>query len=267
MTVEGITCTPWATHEDVDSGPCSAYGTDPDLLDEALQIASDVLYAFTRRRYAGICTDTVRPNSVFREAKLPKWWPAAGDNLWGWCSCHRPRDNGCVPVPELKLPGYPVDADPTHLTVMVDGEALDPDQYRIDDHRYLVRVDGKGWPCCQLMSLDDSEVGTFSVTYPWGRVPPVGGVRACKILGCQFMLGWSDDDDDQAACLLPERVTTLTRQGVTMALLDPLTLFDDGKTGVPFVDLWVASVNRSSNTRDATVIIPGRHRSVRRAGQ
>lgn len=262
-----ITCSPWATHEDVTDGPCATYDTDPDELDEALQIASDMLYALTRRRYKGICTDTVRPNAQWREWKLPRWWPATGDAWWGYCSCHRGRENGCVPVHELKLPGQPVSPNPASITVMIDGNQLDPSAYRVDDHQWLVRTDGLGWPCCQRLELDDTEEGTFSITYPFGRMPPVGGVRAVKVLGCQLMLGWSDDDDDQAACQLPERVTTLTRQGVTMALLDPLTLFDDGKTGVPFVDLWVSTVNRSSNQRNATAIIPGRHRSVRRAGQ
>lgn len=261
------TCSPWATHEDVVDGPCATYSTDPDELDEALQIASDMLYALTRRRYKGICTDTVRPNAEWREWKLPRWWPVSGDAWWGYCSCHRGRENGCVPVHELKLPGQPVNPNPAALTIMLDGNQLDPSSYRIDDHGYLVRTDGLGWPCCQRMELDDTEEGTFSITYPFGRMPPVGGVRACKVLGCQLLLGWSDDEDDNAACMLPERVTTITRQGVTMALIDPLTLFDDGKTGVPFVDLWVSTVNRSSNQRSATAIIPGRHRSVRRAGQ
>lgn len=261
--IGGITCSPWATSEDVTSGPCSSYETDPDELDEALQIATDMLYGLTRRRWAGICTDVVRPNAEWRAWSAPRWWPASGSSAWGWCSCHRGRESGCSSVPEIKLPGYPVDPTPANITVMIDGVQLDADQYRVDDHRYLVRTDGEGWPCCQNMELDDTEEGTFSIAYPFGAMPPVGGVRAVKVLGCQLMLGWAGDED----CQLPERVTVLTRQGVTMALLDPLTLFDDGKTGVPYVDMWVSSVNRSSDQRSATVIIPGRHRSVRRAGQ
>jgi hypothetical protein len=257
-------CSVWATSDDLDL----SYEDDFEAWDEALLVATEILYELSSRQYPGICTDTIRPQAVYRAVeRWPYWWPAPSGAIstapWGYCSCHRPRETGCARVPEIKLPGTKVNPDPTSIIVKIDGNVLDPDQYRVDDHRYLVRTDGHGWPCCQRMTLDDSEPGTFSITYEYGRAPTASAIRACKTLAAQFMKAWSGDK----TCELPQRVQTITRQGVTAAVVDPFTLFDKGKTGINSIDMWLGGLKTGNSSRRATAIIPGRWRSARRANQ
>ena len=140
---------------------------------------------------------------------------------------------------------------------------------RRNDYRrlvYLPESDSatvQGWPCCQRLDLADSEDETWAVSYSYGVDPPIGGIRAAAALGCQLALAF--EPETIGTCRLPQRVTSLSRQGVTMAVLDPLELFADGKTGLAEVDLWVASVMLGAARRRAVVRVPGQpRRGIRR---
>ena len=43
-------------------------------------------------------------------------------------------------------------------------------------------------------------------------------------------------------CALPERITSVTRQGVSWTVLDPQDFLDKGYTGMSRVDHWLAAV-------------------------
>ena len=58
-------------------------------------------------------------------------------------------------------------------------------------------------------------------------------------------------------------MTSITRQGISLAVLDPLTLFVDGLTGLPEVDLWVQSVRLGRARRSASLMVPGRRTMTR----
>lgn len=45
------------------------------------------------------------------------------------------------------------------------------------------------------------------------------------------------------ACALPERVTTISRQGLSWTVLDPMDFLDRSRTGIGAVDQWLAAVN------------------------
>lgn len=256
----GSTCSPWATTGDVCS-PCDDYALDVTLLEDSIQMASDVLYNLTGRRWPGECIDVVRPQARWRASAAPAWWPGDSSSKWGWCSCSRGRETGCSSVSEVRLPGEGL-VDPATIYVKIDGSAFA--NWRLDDDRWLVRTDGEGWPCCQRLELDDAEPDTWSITYTRDGAPPVGGRIAAASLGCQLALACQPEAVDAGACRLPKRITSITRQGVTIAVLDPLTLFADGQTGLAEVDLWVASVIAGDQRRRANVLIPGRPRAVRR---
>lgn len=244
------TCSPWADVDDL-TGPCAEL--DAELLAEALQVASDVLYDFTRRRWPGECTTTVRPCGYRTTTR----WGVAGA---GWCGCTSRRSCGCRGLSEIRLPGHAVSAV---TTVLIDGVELDAGRFRVDDHRWLVYLpesddaERQAWPCCQRLDLADTEVDTFSVTYAQGSAPPAGGRRATLTLGCQLATAWTPGVAGQ--CKLPKRVTTVARQGTTLAVVDPLTLFKDGLTGLADVDLWVGAVNRGGDRRNASVWSPNGH--------
>lgn len=260
------TCDPWAVQADLPE-PCASAAIATGLLDDALQIASDVLYEWTGRRWPGVCSDTIRPCG-YRTTTSPK---PTGSNAAAsgseWCGCHDSRDCGCGGLSEVRLPGYPVAAV---SEVKIDGTVVDAARYRVDDRRWLVYLpesdtaERQNWPCCQRLDRADTEDDTFSIAYTYGEAPPVGGNRAAAALACQLALAF--DPDAAGECRLPKRVTTITRQGVSMAVLDPLTLFGDGLTGLPEVDLWVQSVQSGPARRRATAFRPGRRRRVRRTG-
>lgn len=237
------TCSPWAVVADL-AEPCASL--DAGLLANGLQVASDVLFDLTGRRWPGECTDTVRPCGY---RTTSRWG--------GWCGCGSRRTCGCKGLSELRLPNSPVTAV---TEVKIDGVVVDPARYRVDDYRWLVYLpesddaERQAWPCCQDLGLADTEADTWSIAYGHGTAPPVGGVRSAMELGCQLAIAWTPALADK--CQLPKRVTTLARQGVTMAVLDPLKLFNDGLTGLSSVDLWVASVNRGRANRPARVWSP-----------
>ena len=45
-------------------------------------------------------------------------------------------------------------------------------------------------------------------------------------------------------CELPQRVQSVTRQGVSVTVLDQFEDLDEGRTGIWLIDSWVASVTR-----------------------
>jgi hypothetical protein len=51
--------------------------------------------------------------------------------------------------------------------------------------------------------------------------------------------------------VLPERVQTITRQGVTVGFLDPQDFLEKGRTGITMIDLWLRSVNPRGISRRA----------------
>lgn len=263
------TCSAWATEADVCS-PCDDYTFDTGVLPDMLQVATDVLFNLTGRQWPGVCSETIRPCGIRsgRGGTRPRSY---GDHHYrgDWCGCNRPRSCGCRRLPEFRLPNYPV----IEVTeVKIDGAVLPGSEYRVDDWRYLVRLPDAddvrdGWPCCQDLALADTEDDTWSVAYSWGADPPQGGVVAAAALGCQLALACNPEAVAGGQCRLASNVQSVVRQGVSMEfgiVMDPTALFTDGRTGLPEVDLWVASVNHGRLRRRGTVMIPGKGRSVRR---
>lgn len=236
------TCSQWCTPDQVAAAGDAEFNAT--LLDDVCWMATEVLYNFTRRRWGGICTDVIRPCN---RACLT---PGMG--------C------GCGYLSQFLLPGRPVVAI---TEVLVDGALVPAGEYRLDDKKMLVgleKADGRlrVWPSCQRLDLAVTERFTWQVTYTYGAEPPPGGVRAAISLAYQLALMLTPATEGK--CRLPKRVTSISRQGVTLAILDPLTLFKDGQTGLAEVDLWVAGVNRGSDMRSAVLIDPMRHASARR---
>lgn len=255
-------CTAWASHEDA-LGDCATYDVDPDLLDDAMLVASDVLWNLTGRKWFGVCSESIRPQAQWRAAQGPaRWWPASGLSPYGWCSCHRGRETGCSVVREVKLPARGrVVAD--SIVVTIDGEPFT--DFRLDDHRYLVRTDGGSWPCCQDLTVADDQVGAWTIQFDHASIPPIGGRRAAASLGCELAKLYVPGATSR--CAVPKHATNISRQGVSITLLDPKTLFKDGITGIAEVDLWVASERQGAARQGMTVMRPGHWRSSRRTNR
>lgn len=248
------TCEPWATIADLGS-PCDDYGMDAALLEDSLQIASDILFGLSGRRYPGVCSDVVRPTGACApRATTPR------DTLG--------RGNPCGSTTRgIRLGGSPLVAI---TEVLLDGAILDPTEYTIADHDTLVRLRDASetlgvWPCCQDVTLPTTEEGTFQVSYTFGQAPPLGGVRAAASLACQLALAAQPETAGQ--CRLSDRVLSVTRQGVTKTLRDPAAMFPEGLTGLNEVDLWLSSERYGRKARRASVVVPETAaRRVRRLG-
>jgi hypothetical protein len=195
---------PWATASDVPehlTAELTEAGAGEDIVDAALEAASDILFHLTGARWLGGTA-----SSTFRV---------------------RPRSS------LIALPHYAV----TEVTEVRDwtGTVVPADRYRLTGRwveRY--RVDSRGRDVALRW-----EAGEHAVTYLHGAPPPPAGVAAAAELGAQIAL----QRLGSGRCRLPARVSTVSRQGVTVAVLDPLEHLDKGLTGLPDVDVWVASVN------------------------
>ena len=247
-------CTPWAELSDL---PCSDVDATDEQKQQALQFASDVLFDFTGRRWPGLCMRELRPCAERRNGDPGGWWPVGSRRGgMGACSCNRSARCGCSSLSEVRLADHVVEV----VQVLVDGVVVPPVEYALDEGKFLVglsKADGspRVWPCCQRLDLETTEPGTWEVTAVVGQLPPIGGKLAAASLACELLRALTPD---QRGCRLPKRVTTITRQGVSLALLDPLTLFRDGATGVSEVDLWLGSVARGDARRRGRLIVPGR---------
>lgn len=219
------------------------------------RMAGEWLWETTNRKF-GICEAVVRPcrtgcgtsgrNSTFWGRGPYPWnghidagswvplliageWFNMGCGCAGACSCSAGGSN------VIRLPGPVVEV----TEVMLDGVVLSPDEYRVMYGRNLVRVDGD-WPACQDLNADPSEEGTFQVTYRKGLAVPIGGQIAAGLLAQEFAKAYCRDD----SCQLPQRIQTVTRDGVTVTLMDNFQDLKEGGTGIWSIDNWVASVNR-----------------------
>lgn len=192
------------------------------------------------------CRDGVRPNSDFRLPRGALWEPVLIEGRWfnmGCSSCG--RSCTCDDPGSLAVPG-PVQRV---IEVQIDGDTLPPESYRVEG-RFIIRQDGQAWPTYQDRTLPLGVEGTWAITYSKGIAVPAGGQIAAGVLALEIMRALCEDEE----CRLPERVQTITRQGVTMAMLDGFEGLDEGRTGLWLVDSWVTSVTRPR--RGGTVASP-----------
>lgn len=226
-------------------------GVDPEMKALAEEAATDLLNQWTGGLY-GVCEVTIRPCrdtsrdphralAEFVETTTGSWstpWmPVLVGGRWyniGCGSC----GSSCACVDgtrALSLP-WPVESI---VSVTIDGAVLDPAAYRVDAKRLLVRTDGGTWPTTQDLNADPGEPNTFVIEFMRGTPVPAGGKIAAGVLAMEFMKAWCSDD----TCQLPQRVQNVTRQGVTIGMLEGMEL-EDGRVGIWLVDSWVDSVTR-----------------------
>jgi len=258
-------CSPWAKIADVTRLRPSASPDAP--LEDLLTVATDLLYEATGGRWPGSCEDTVRPCGR-SETGSPVWHGTVLDvpgwtwrRSWGVCNCNQhPGDCGCPTLSQVTLGGEPLTSI---VEVLIDGQVIPPAWYTVHDNRWLVGLrkdDGTllRFGCCQDLSKPTTEVDTWQVTFTYGTLPPSDGVLACVDLALELAKGSAGGD-----CALPPRVTSMIRQGVQVALIDPLAIVASGGFGVYSVDLFVG---RYPKQRPATIHVPGRPRVVRDTG-
>jgi len=255
-------CSDWTTLADVRA--CSRCADEATVSDEAIEAgivqASEILFHLSGRQFSGECEGSVRPCARWSHIS-PSGNGNTGPYDWGYCiSNHEPMRScsGCGSVSELKLG---VEILRTVTQVKIDGAVVPAAEYRVDDYSYLVRLDpeGRGWPTCQRLDLADTELDTWSVDFTYGKDIPESGKRAAIDLACELALLCAGGD-----CRLPERITSLNRQGVSMAILDPFDFLERGKIGLYTVDLFLKTFNPKNLSRRAVIASPDVGTRVRR---
>lgn len=132
----------------------------------------------------------------------------------------------------------------------------------LHDRRTLVRAGDVSWPTQQDLSQPLSAPGTWAVTYESGTPPPPEGKVAAIALACDLLRSLPGAQSP-GSCTPPERVSSLSRQGVTIARVDPTEYLNDGFTGVRVTDLWLASLKARKGRRRASIASPETIRGAR----
>lgn len=250
-------------------GPCAVWPVNwfcdvstesATITGRAVKFATDILWAMSGQRF-GTCSVKLRPcRRTCRPTSFPGgvWepWPGVGFGpLYGVGSGggYGVIDAGCAgcgggcscaTLSEILLPA-PVNSI---SEVRTDGLVLSGSAYRVDDNRALIRLDGKTWPACQNLLLDDSQPGTMSVTALYGEDPPASAADAVGELACEYIRAMHGEE-----CQLPRNVTNLARQGVTITMPDLTAVIKEGRLGLRFCDLFLHAWNPARLTAKSRV--------------
>jgi hypothetical protein len=162
----------------------------------------------------------------------------------------------------VKLPATDVRAV---TSVKIDGAVVAPSLYLLRRNYLMPRRQSDGTlplvlPCWQDLYADDTAVNTFEIVYTHGANPPAPLVTAAALYGYEFALSWTPACS--GSCRLPQRVTSITQAGTTFAIIDPLTVFEKGQTGIPDIDALITSVNYGEARQRAFVGRPGVSRGI-----
>lgn len=242
---------------------CDVSTVSPYATGAAVKFASDTLWALSGRQF-GLTTVTLRPARWYPiDTPFPDVWLAMPGAMmpplgatgysggwWGFPA------GLCLGTTDAHLPA-PVK---TVSQVKVDGLVLPSSSYRVDDNRILVRTDGNTWPGFNDLRLDDSQIGTWSVTAAYGMAIPDGAELAIGELACEYLRGMNGED-----CRLPRNVTQIARQGVTITMPNPTEAFKAGLTGLRLTDAFILTWNPGRLRRRARTYSVDNIASVRRS--
>jgi hypothetical protein len=90
------------------------------------------------------------------------------------------------------------------------------------------------------------------VTYQFASTITPGARQALLAYAREFFLLAIGSDE----CGLPQRVTSIDREGLGIQLLTPADVLDKGRTGIQAVDDWLAKANPKQTARPSQVFTP-----------
>jgi hypothetical protein len=209
---------------------------------EAAKSASFLLWGLSGRKFTGTTTATetyeyprpnIDPSLIFDE-------PTEAGLTYKYVT------QPYVPNTYYRLRGRPVQSIAL-VTNLADNTTISPDDYDVINHAVL-----------QFHYILNADV---EVTYSYGNPPPTMGKMAARQLAIEFAMLWSGDED----CSLPQRVTSVTRQGISYTLLDAQDFIADLRTGVYAVDLFLKTTNPDRAVQRARVFSPDIPRGKRKS--
>lgn len=222
-------CAPWATQADLpDDRPELPTGV---TWDQVLLWATEILWALSGRQWSGSADGGCEASASLYQERGSCWW----STTVGWPELWAGPRFAQVGDAVVKLPH---DEVASVDSVTISGSAFTG--WRLEGS-WLFRTDGRGW-----------RGHAVTVAYRWGSAPPALGVRCCVVFALELAKAITGDK----SCALPKRVTSVTRQGVSMTMIDPQTFLKNGKVGLTEVDLWLSAVNPQARAERGSVWSP-----------
>ena len=218
---------------------------DSPYAEEAVRSASYILWALSGRKYTGVTTVTERyvrfvplinTRMLQQEAILNSRVNRALQLVEPWVS----------PETRIRLRGQAVREIKTVRAT--NGDIMSPDKYYLVDHSTIQFAEGA------LIVPADIEI-----TYTYGSEPPVMGKMVAKRLATELLKSWNGHSD----CALPERVTSISRQGVSYTLLDSQDFLEEMRLGIYEIDLFLKTVNPNKAQKRSKVFSPDVSRARR----
>lgn len=214
--------------------------------EEAAQVASHLLWAMSGRKYTGVTTVTERYTCTLRNNRMGPSDRTNSPVLFGGDVYNIPSGDydeyselvadGMSPDSRVRLRGRPVTK--IHAIRNKTGAILDPSSYYLVDHSTLHIKAGTAWTPCNV-----------EITYSYGLPVPTAGKMAARKLAIEFARLWAGDD----MCELPQRVTSVSRQGVSYTILDNQEFIDELRTGLYEIDLFLKVTNPDNARRKSKV--------------
>jgi hypothetical protein len=225
-----VLCAPWAATADLPAA-YQALVTPNQLLQ-----ASEILWGLSGRRwYGGGCMETALMRAT-PPMSGTRAWPY--HSSWGHCPCWTSTWTGRHYSPvAIKLPREKA----TVTEVRFNGVVFT--DWEINRSGWIERTDGKSWQLC-----DDST----EIDYTFGEPPPMTGKLAAVALAIELYL----DGIGSTECRLPQRVTSVTRQGVSQEFKDTTDFLAKGGTGIHAVDLFLGTFNPKGRGQRGSVWSP-----------
>lgn len=232
---------------------CAEWSTySAQVQQRAITLAIGTLWALTGRQF-GLSEVVAKPCNAPLNPPVYQTYPVNLLNPWGtdggayWApyisngEWHNAGCGGydcCKYRCGLVLDG-PVQAI---VSITIDGVTVSPAAYEVENYSILRRIDGDCWPLC---------TDTFLVTYMRGWLVPEIANIALGDLACAYGAACTG-----GACSLPARITSLSRQGVSVDFTDPKLFADLGLTNVASVDRIVALLNPGGLQQPPVVMSP-----------
>lgn len=220
-----------------------------EFAQEAAETASYLMWAMSGRKYSGETTVTERYVCAKRAYRMGMSSRLYGGILINGQVSNIPLNDfdnyaelvadGLSPESRIRLRGKNVTK--IHTVRNRTGMIIDQSSYYLVDHSVLQATAGVPWTPCNV-----------EVTYTYGSPIPAVGKMAARHLAIEFAKLWSGDDD----CALPQRVTSISRQGVSYTLLDSQDFIAELRTGVYAVDLFLKATNPDGARRKSKVFSP-----------
>lgn len=226
---------------------------------DAVKTASYLLWGMSGRKYSGITTVTERYVSSYDPylrtgASLLTYAPTL---IQG--NIQNIRLNGSGPYEQDDFTGDGTSASTrvrlrgrkvirVHTLRDREGTVIDPREYYLVEHSTVLASPGASWNSSNI-----------EVTYSYGTEPPLAGKNAARLLAIELVKLYENDD----TCALPQRVTSVARQGVSYTILDNQDFIDELRTGLYAVDLFLKTTNPDRARAVAKVFSPDTPRARR----